>query len=113
MAEPPYKCCECFRVPELTTSQSWDCHLELRALGWKQSRERLEEWTCPECKETHEQIEPEELDYACKICGNTPDEYSIIRHGRGCYTQSENGGGESFCEAHYLAKGKPDDPRTD
>lgn len=33
---------------------------------------------------------------ACKICGNWPDECGMISHGRGCYTQSEDGGGESF-----------------
>lgn len=31
----------------------------------------------------------------CDVCGNVPDEYGIIDHGDGCYTQSENGGGTS------------------
>lgn len=34
----------------------------------------------------------------CKICGNTPDENGAIEHGRGCYTQSEDGGGTSFVD---------------
>ena len=36
--------------------------------------------------------------YACDVCGNVPDEDGRIEHGRGCYTQSENGGGESYVE---------------
>lgn len=36
--------------------------------------------------------------YACDVCGNVPDEYGVIEHGDGCYTQSEDGGGVSFVE---------------
>jgi hypothetical protein len=36
--------------------------------------------------------------YACKVCGNVPDEYGTIEHGRGCYVVSEDGGGESSVE---------------
>lgn len=31
--------------------------------------------------------------FACKVCGNIPDEEGWLEHGRGCYTQSEDGGG--------------------
>lgn len=34
--------------------------------------------------------------YACDVCGNVPDQDGLIEHGRGCYTQSENGGGTSL-----------------
>ncbi len=37
-------------------------------------------------------------DYACKVCGNVPDEDGKIEHGKGCYTQSEDGGGTSWVE---------------
>jgi len=33
--------------------------------------------------------------YQCDICGNVPDEYGVIEHGKGCYTQSSDGGGVS------------------
>lgn len=33
--------------------------------------------------------------WECKVCGNVPDEDGTINHGRGCYTQSEDGGGTS------------------
>lgn len=36
--------------------------------------------------------------YACKVCGNVPDEEGCIEHGRGCYTQSADGGGTSYVE---------------
>ena len=36
--------------------------------------------------------------YACDVCGNVPDENGIIEHGKGCYTQSEDGGGTSVVE---------------
>ena len=32
----------------------------------------------------------------CKICGNMADPSGCIEHSRGCYTQSENGGGVSW-----------------
>lgn len=42
--------------------------------------------------------------YACDVCGNVPDDDGMIEHGRGCYTQNEDGGGTSFvefeCECH-------------
>jgi hypothetical protein len=37
---------------------------------------------------TYEERKP----YACKVCGNVPDEDGRIEHGRGCYTQNEDGG---------------------
>lgn len=36
--------------------------------------------------------------YGCDVCGNVPDESGRIEHGKGCYTQSEDGGGESWVE---------------
>jgi len=36
--------------------------------------------------------------YACKVCGNVPDDDGILSHGRGCYVISEDGGGEEFVE---------------
>ena len=33
--------------------------------------------------------------WECKCCGNIPNEDGEIEHGRGCYTQSEDGGGSS------------------
>jgi len=36
--------------------------------------------------------------YACKVCQNVPDEYGTLDHGKGCYTQSEDGGGTSYVE---------------
>lgn len=36
--------------------------------------------------------------YACKVCGNVPDENGCIEHGRGCYVVSEDGGGCSWVE---------------
>ncbi len=34
--------------------------------------------------------------YACDVCGNVPDEDGQLEHGRGCYTQDEEGGGVSY-----------------
>jgi hypothetical protein len=39
--------------------------------------------------------------YACKVCGNIPDEEGMISHGKGCYTQSADGGGESYVEFEF------------
>lgn len=36
--------------------------------------------------------------FACKVCGNWPNEEGELEHGRGCYTQSEDGGGLEFIE---------------
>ena len=36
--------------------------------------------------------------FACDVCGNIPDECGNLEHGRGCYTQSSDGGGESYVE---------------
>lgn len=36
--------------------------------------------------------------YACKVCGNVPDNDGRLEHGKGCYTQSEDGGRESYVE---------------
>lgn len=36
--------------------------------------------------------------YECDVCGNVPDEWGVIEHGKGCLTQSEDGGGISYVE---------------
>lgn len=36
--------------------------------------------------------------YCCKVCENVPDEDGCIEHGKGCYTQSEDGGGSSYVD---------------
>lgn len=36
--------------------------------------------------------------YACKVCGNIPDEEGTLTHGRGCYILSEKGGGKEDIE---------------
>ncbi len=36
------------------------------------------------------------LQFACKVCGNVPDEDGWLEHGRGCYTQSSDGGGGEY-----------------
>ena len=36
--------------------------------------------------------------YACKVCGSVPDEAGFVEHGRGCFTQDEDGGGTSYVE---------------
>lgn len=41
--------------------------------------------------------------YARKVCGNVPDEDGLIAHGKGCYTQSAEGGGQSFVEFDQVA----------
>ncbi len=40
----------------------------------------------------------EREEYACDVCSNVPDEEGTIEHGRGCYTQSEDGGGVSYVD---------------
>lgn len=34
----------------------------------------------------------------CKVCGNLADANGEIRHGKGCYVVSEDGGGSSFVD---------------
>jgi hypothetical protein len=36
--------------------------------------------------------------YACKVCGNYPDEEGVLDHGRGCYMLDENGGGSEYID---------------
>ena len=47
----------------------------------------------------------ERAKYACDVCGNVPDEDGVIEHGRGCYTQLEDGGGISVVEFDPSEKG--------
>ena len=37
-------------------------------------------------------------EYACDVCGNIPDEEGCIEHGKGCFTQHEDGGGYSVVD---------------
>ena len=46
---------------------------------------------------------------ACKVCGNMPDESGALDHGRGCYTQSEDGGGTSFVDLRPIQQANIDD----
>ena len=48
----------------------------------------------------------EREDYACDVCGNVPDEDGCIEHGKGCYTQSEDGGGFSCVDFEDLVHEK-------
>lgn len=41
---------------------------------------------------------------ACDVCGNWPDNEGVIDHGRGCYTQSSDGGGTSYVEPPDFSK---------
>ena len=36
--------------------------------------------------------------YACEVCGNIPDEYGVLEHGRGCYVVDADGGGDTFVD---------------
>jgi hypothetical protein len=36
--------------------------------------------------------------HACKVCQSQPDEHGVIEHGKGCYTQNDEGGGTSYVE---------------
>lgn len=36
--------------------------------------------------------------FACKVCGNVPDSEGNLEHGKGCYTQSADGGGDEYIE---------------
>lgn len=40
----------------------------------------------------------ERFKYRCDVCGNVPDSDGKIEHGKGCYTQSEDGGGDSWVD---------------
>lgn len=41
------------------------------------------------------------VDYACEVCGNTPDDEGVIEHGRGCFVVSENGGGVTMPDVNW------------
>jgi hypothetical protein len=47
-------------------------------------------------------------DYACEVCSNVPDEEGRLEHGRGCYTQSSDGGGSSRVEFEPAVLTVPD-----
>lgn len=54
-----------------------------------------------------DQPKPTAAEYECKVCGNTPDEHGHLEHGRGCYTQSEDGGGSEYIEEADQGKSQP------
>jgi hypothetical protein len=45
--------------------------------------------------------------YACKVCGNYPDEDGFLDHGRGCYMIDENGGGSEHIDMDYHPAPQP------
>jgi hypothetical protein len=58
---------------------------------------------CHNCGQTYTQPQrteqktiKEQPDFSCDSCGNIPDEEGWLQHGRGCYTQSEDGGGYEY-----------------
>lgn len=38
----------------------------------------------------------ERQQFACKVCGNYPNDEGELQHGRGCYVLSEDGGGSEY-----------------
>ncbi len=34
--------------------------------------------------------------FECEACGNTPDEDGYLKHGKGCFVVSEDGGGSTY-----------------
>lgn len=46
-------------------------------------------------------------EHACDVCGNWPDEYGVIEHGRGCFVVDEDGGGTSYVELPARAPATP------
>lgn len=73
-------------VEEVTcTAADWLAHAD--AIHWH-----------PEQKVNVPLTYEERQSYACKVCGNSPDEDGWIEHGKGCYTQGEDGGGTSRVE---------------
>ena len=48
--------------------------------------------------------------WACDICGNWADEHGFLEHGKGCYTQSEDGGGTSYHEEADLEEQRKAQP---
>lgn len=67
------------------TAADWLRHAD--AMYWHPSQ-------TAECPLTYEEREA----YSCDVCGNVPDEDGRIEHGKGCYTQDEDGGGTSWVE---------------
>ena len=39
--------------------------------------------------------------YACKVCGNRPDEDGWLDHGRGCYALGPDGGGSELVDVPW------------
>lgn len=51
-----------------------------------------------------------QLSNACKVCQATPDQYGFREHGKGCYVNSEDGGGEDSVDVpDELASGMWDE----
>ena len=82
----------------------------LEALKWASDQtepETNDHCMCPICKAIDGLIQAiveaekqsathEERDFSCNVCGNKPDADGLLEHGKGCYTQDENGGGVEF-----------------
>ncbi len=54
---------------------------------------RRQGWPCPECKGLGRE------QWECKVCGARPDQEGEIRHGKGCYELSEEGGGSEWVDS--------------
>lgn len=72
---------------------NWD--LATPASGWKAAAERwrdayLQGLSPPPTTESGL------AKYQCGVCGNKPDSEGVLQHGRGCFTLSEEGGGEEY-----------------
>lgn len=48
--------------------------------------------------------------FACDVCQNCPDEDGYLEHGRGCYTQSEDGGGTEHIDLDSAIDGLESKP---
>ncbi len=96
--------------------------LRLRAdLAECERRAKAAEEELAEMRETYSEtsltLSPEEIHvrdyddrrslYGCKVCQNVPDHNGYLEHGKGCYTQDENGGGTEYVEEADLTKEAP------
>jgi hypothetical protein len=54
----------------------------------------------------------QERDFSCKVCGNKPNSDGELEHGKGCYTQDENGGGSEFISDAVTAPQPAQDWKT-
>ena len=45
--------------------------------------------------------------FACKVCGNCPDEFGELEHGRGCFVLSSDGGGSEWIDLEEETEKRP------